>query len=111
MKAQCWSDQVHQRGNALQLDSAEISVAWKIALLLVPADAQPVVGRLKWQMYVLGGFQLENCQTPIPRDCQHIQNSTLTAAVCKYLRVRIPRIPGRINARDVLGDDRFQPAF
>jgi len=36
MKAQRWSDQVHQRGAFCSWDSAEISVAWKVALLQVP---------------------------------------------------------------------------
>ena len=80
-------------------------MAWKIALLLMSPDAQPVVGRLQWQMYVFGGFQLENCQTPVSRDCQYIQNSTLSSTICKYLRVAISRIQGRIDSCDVLGDD------
>ena len=43
MKAQCWRNEIYQRGQLLQFHSWKVPVAAKISVLLVLADLQPVI--------------------------------------------------------------------
>ena len=60
MKAQLRCNQVDEGRDGTQFHAGEVAVTRKIAFLQMPSDAQPVVGRLQWEVHVLEGFQLEN---------------------------------------------------
>jgi hypothetical protein len=71
----------------------------------------PVTGGLQGQVNMLRGFQFQNRQAPASRDTKQIEDAVLAAGIGEDLRVDEARIELRVNARDVLSNDRFQPAL
>ncbi len=71
----------------------------------------PVSGSLKSQVNVLSRFQFQNRHAPASCDAEQIENAMLAAGVGKDLRINKARIELGIDPRNVLADERFQPAL
>ena len=111
MEAQLRSNQVYERRSGLQLNAGEISAVPKIASLEMMLDAQPVIGCLEREVNVLGCFQLENREAGVARDCEHVENAVLAAAIGENLSVDKTRIESGVDARDVVANQGFEPPF
>src|SRR5260370_8948725 len=62
-------------------------------------------------MNVLGGFKFEDGQAPRAGDGEKVQDAMFAAGVGEDLGVDVARIERRINAGDVLANERFEPAL
>src|SRR5262249_10269195 len=111
MKAQGWRHQIDKRSSRLQLDAVEVAVSLKISLVQMPSNAQPVVRRLQRQMQRLCCLQLDNCQPARACDAEHVENSLLVPRPREHLGINESWIERRIDPRNVLAHEGFQPAL
>ena len=81
------------------------------AILLVPADAGPVVEALQHQMKVVIGLQFENGETAVDGQAQHVEHGAIGSSKGGYLRVNVSRIQALVDRAHVARDKRLQPAL
>ena len=75
------------------------------------AHAQPVIDRLHHQVNVFGRFQFKNRKPAVARDSKQVDDSAIARRKRRDLRVDVPRIEPRVDARRVGGHHGFQPPF
>src|SRR5207245_3149928 len=111
MESQRGSDQIDERRGLQQRQARKVAVARDLAILLLAANAQPIIGRLQRQMNVLAGFQLNNRQPPSTRHGEKIENAVFSTRVCKDLGIDKTLIEHGVNAGNIFADYGFQPAL
>ena len=111
MKAQRRRDKVNQRRRRLQLHAGKISIPRQFVPFQVMPHVPPVSSGLQSQVNMFRGFQFQNGQPPTSRDAKQIEDAVLATGIGEDLGVNEARVQLRVNMRDVLSNDRFQPAF
>src|SRR6266704_1710226 len=111
MESQRWSDEIDKRRSLLQSDALKITIASDLPALQLPANTQPIIRGLQREMDVLAGLQFNDHQAAGTRHREEIENAVFVPRIGKNLGVDEALIEHGIDARDVLADDRFQPAL
>jgi hypothetical protein len=111
MKSQCRRNKIDERRSLLQGNPWKITVASNLSALQLPSNAQPIVRNLQRQMNVLAGLQFYNAKPSGTRHGQEIENTVFSAGIGKNLSVDVSLVQYGIDARDVLTNNRVQPAL
>jgi hypothetical protein len=74
-------------------------------------DVKPIVRRLQRNVNILGGFKLENGETSVARNREHVEDAVLAVAVREDLRVNKPRVERCVNASDIFANQGLEPRF
>lgn len=74
MKSNCRRHEKKQRRFGANFYARKIAVARDVVLLLVPANAQPVIRGLQHQMNIFIRFQFQNCQPPVARHAKQVNH-------------------------------------
>src|SRR3954471_6856074 len=83
----------------------KIGEVLKLAALMVPLDARPIVESLKRQMNVLVGFELENRKPAALSDGENVDHCTVRGGECRHLRVDKCRVERRVDGTHVADDE------
>src|SRR5271168_640747 len=111
MEPQRRSYEINKRWSSLQFNSRKISVAGKITLLEVAADAHPIAGGLQREVNVLAGFEFENGEAAGTRHGEKVEDAMLAAAMREDLGIGEARVESGVHARDVLANQGLQPSL
>src|SRR5579883_2701586 len=111
MEVQRRGHQIDERRRSLKFNAGEIRVTAEVTLLEMAANAQPVIGGLQRQVNVLGSLEFENGEASGLRNGEQIEDTVFAAGVGEDLRVNESGVENRIDARDVLAHERFEPAL
>ncbi len=111
MESQRGGHEIDDRRSLLQCDPLKITIASDRSALQLPANAQPIVRGLQRQMDVLAGLQFNDRQPAGTRHGEEVENAVFASDIGKNLSVDESPIEHRIDARDVLANNGFQPAL
>ena len=111
MEAEGGGNQINQRGRIGEFDPREIAELLKLATLLQPLDAQPVVETLERKVYILLYFQLQHGKATASRCQQNIDYSPSHPRKCRDLRIDTGVQESRVKLCDIPHDHTFEPAL
>src|SRR5579863_8408400 len=111
MKTEGRAYQIKERWRMAQLDALEVPALLKLAAVLQPADAQPIVKPLHGQIDLLMHFQFDHSQAPATRHPQNVNDAPVSRGKCRNLWIDAFGHKFRINSRNVPQEKTLKPAL
>src|SRR6266404_6156312 len=111
MHSQRWRDQKQQRRLRRKLRAWKISVLLKLASLMMPQNARPIVQSLQWEMDIFVCFQLQNGKASSASAGEDINHRSVAGGKRRDLRVDVRWIQPRVDRSYSFEDQRLQPAL